>query len=355
MAEPIPFYIGTYTSGESEGIYRSVLHLDTGQCEEATLVAESTNPSFLAVHPDKKHVYAVNEVTLYEGEATGSVSAFAIQEDGQLQWLNSEAARGTAPCHLTIDVTGRHLLVANYGSGSVASLPIGEGGRLHPAVSAVQHRGASVNPRRQQSPHAHSVNLDSSNRFAYVADLGLDKVLVYAFNAATGRLSETPVSAGILAPGAGPRHVALFHQRLYVINELDSTITLFTFEPETATLTPQQTLPTLPPAYRGNSHTAEVRISTDGRFVYGSNRGHDSIAVFNASGPQGQLTLQEIEPTQGKTPRNFAIDPTGSFLLAENQSSNTITVFRIDPDSGELHPTGHQLKVPSPVCVRFLH
>lgn len=354
MAQSIPFYIGTYTGGESEGIYHSTLDLESGKCSPATLAAKTANPSFLAIHPDKKHVYAVNEVSEYEGQATGSVSAFEIQSEGKLKFLNDQSSHGTAPCHLSIDATGNYVLVANYGAGSVASLPIVEEGKLGDAASTVQHEGASVNRNRQQAPHAHSINLHPENKHAFAADLGLDKVLVYAFDTNTGSLGEKAIAAGVLKPGAGPRHSAVRGDRLYVINELDSTITLFQFSSDDGSLTPIQTISTLPPGYRGRSHTAEIQVSPDGRHVYGSNRGHDSIAVFRVSEPRGELTLIEIEPTQGKTPRNFALDPSGAFLLAENQNSDTITVFRIDGKTGELHPTAHELSVPNPVCVRFL-
>ena len=354
MADTIPFYIGTYTGGESQGIYRSTLDLATGKCSEATLAAETVNPSFLAIHPEKKYLYAVNEVGNFRGEATGSVSAFEIQAGGQLKHLNTTSAHGTAPCHLVVDATGKHVLVANYGTGSITSLPIRDDGTLGDAGSKIKHTGASVDRSRQQAPHAHSINLAPNNRHAFVADLGLDKVLVYDFDPATGSLGQGEIAAGLVNPGAGPRHAALYRERLYVINELDSTITLFQYDPSDGTLSPAQTVSTLPPGYRQRSHTAEVRASSDGRFVYGSNRGHDSIAVFQASDPKGELTLVEIEPTQGKSPRNFALDPSGAFLLAENRNSSTITIFRVDVRTGELHPTKHQLRVPRPVCIRFL-
>lgn len=349
----IPFYIGTYTGGDSEGIYRSTLDLETGACAPVTLAAKSDNPSFLAIHPSKALLYAANETGRYQGEPTGSVSAFAIQENGSLKHLNDQASKGTAPCHLVVDATGKHVLVANYGAGSIASLPISDDGSLGEATSTIQHVGASVNRSRQESPHAHSINLDADNRHVFVADLGLDKVLVYAFDATSGSLGRDAIAAGILKPGAGPRHLVVQGDRLYVINELDSTITLFHYDSSTGNLSPRQTISTLPAGYGERSHTAEVRISSDGRHVYGSNRGHDSIAVFSASDPDGELELSEIEPTQGRTPRNFELDPTGQFLLAENQNSHTINIFRIDKSTGELDPTGHQLSVPNPVCIRF--
>ncbi len=347
MADSIPFYIGTYTHGASKGIYRSALDLETGMCAKATLAVETDHPSFLAIHPHKEYLYAVNET------GAGSVSAFARQADGSLTHLNTQASHGGAPCHLVIDATGNHVLVANYSGGSITSLPIQKDGLLGEATATVQHTGASVNPRRQQEPHAHSINLTVDNRYALVADLGLDKVLSYPFDAEKGTFGPSP-HIGLTAPGAGPRHVAIHGRRVYAINELLNTIDLFHLEPSDGNLTPMQSISTLPPSYHGRSHTAEVVLSSDGQFVYGSNRGHDSIAVFRVTDGDGQLDLVEIVPTQGKSPRNFVIDPSGQFLLAENQGSDTVTVFRRDAKTGTLVALKDQLKVANPVCIRFL-
>lgn len=353
MADTQTFYIGTYTNGGSQGIYRSTLDLETGQCSKPILAAKTENPSFLAIHSEGKHLYAVNEIGKYKGKLSGSVSAFAIEQNGDLRFLNAQPSLGAAPCHLVLDGTGKHVLVANYSGGNVASLPLKKG-KLGEASSMVQHTGASVNKSRQEQPHAHSINVSPDNKRAFVADLGLDKVLIYDFDANTGQLGKQAVTAGLLAPGAGPRHVAIHGDHLYVINEIHSTLTLLRYAQDEGTLTRIQTLSTLPGSFHGTSHTADVQLSPDRRFVYGSNRGHDSIAVFKIVDSSGALALVEIEPTQGKSPRNFAIDPSGKFLLAENQGSNTIVVFRIDPQTGALDPLEHQLRVPSPVCVKFL-
>jgi 6-phosphogluconolactonase len=247
------------------------------------------------------------------------------------------------------------VLVANYGGGSVASLPIAADGRVGRAVSTIQHAGSSVNKQRQEGPHAHSINLDAANRFAFAADLGLDQVLVYKFDTATGKLAGNNPAAANVTPGAGPRHFA-FHpggKFAYVINEIANTVTAFGYDASRGVLTPVQEISTLPKDFQGTSYTAEVVVHPTGKFVYGSNRGHDSIAIFSVDPQSGKLTAAGHQPTEGKTPRNFAIDPTGTWLFAENQDSGTIAVFRIDPQTGGLKPTGQKLSVPTPVCVRM--
>ncbi len=353
MAAPqsLRFYIGTYTGGESKGIYLASLDLESGKLREAKLAAETDNPSFLALSPSGKHLYAVNET------GSGELSSFKIEpEDGKLTFLNQRPTKGGAPCHLVVDQTGKSVLVANYSGGSVASFPIVENGHLGPAKSFIQHQGASVNRRRQQAPHAHSINLDPANQRAFVADLGLDKVLVYDFDAGKGTLSKKPVHEAVVSPGSGPRHFA-FHPSgkfAYVINELGNTVTAFTYDLESGELNTLQDISTLPKGFEGTSHTAEVVVSPNGKFLYGSNRGHDSIAVFKIDHDTGKLTWVEAEPTGGKTPRNFVVDPTGRYLLTENQNTHTIVSFEIDQASGALKPTGHRIDVPRPVCIRFL-
>jgi 6-phosphogluconolactonase len=255
-----------------------------------------------------------------------------------------------------VDKTGKTVLVANYGGGSVAALPIAADGRLGKATAAIQHKGSSVNQQRQSAPHAHSINIDSSNRFAVAADLGLDKLLIYRLDAAKGTLTPNDPPFASVAPGSGPRHFA-FHPNgkfAYVINEMLCTVTAFSFDEKTGSLRELQTITTLPHEVRSGYSTAEIVAHPSGKFLYGSNRGHDSIALFAVDTETGKLTALGHEPTGGKTPRNFAIDPTGTFLLAENQESDTIVVFRIDQASGKLKPTGHVANVPTPVCVRFL-
>jgi 6-phosphogluconolactonase len=350
-------YLGTYTRGASKGIYLARLNTATGALSAPELAAETSSPSFLALHPGGRFLYAANEVATFAGEKSGSVSAFAIDPaTRKLTLLNQQSSRGAGPCHLTVDQAGRHVLVANYSGGTVAVLPLGTDGRLASASAEIQHTGSSVNERRQKEPHAHSINLDSANRFAFAADLGADKIFSYRFDGRTGALTPNDPAHVALAPGSGPRHFAFRPDGrfAYVINELLSTITTFHYEADRGALTEVQTVPTLPADFTGNSTTAEVVVHPGGKFVYGSNRGHDSITVFAADAQTGKLTLVEHESTQGKTPRNFAIAPGGQFLLAANQGSDTVVVFRIDTATGALNPTGHTITVPSPVCIRFL-
>jgi 6-phosphogluconolactonase len=349
-------YVGTYTK-TSKGIYAWRLNTATGQLQPLGLAAETVNPTFLAVHPSRRFLYAVSEISSFQGQKSGAVSAFAIDpKTGKLSFLNQAPSRGAGPCHLTVDSRGRNLLVANYGSGSVAVLPISDDGRLREATDFVQHHGKSVDPKRQQGPHAHSVNLSPDNRFAMVADLGLDQVLVYRFNPAYSTLAANEPPFAKVNPGAGPRHFA-FHPSgkfAYVINELQSTVTAFTWAADTGTLSEIQTISALPKDFSGESYSAEVQVHPNGRFLYGSNRGHDSIAVLAIDEAQGTLTPVEHIPTQGKWPRHFGIDPSGTLLLAANQNSDNITVFRIDPKTGRLQAAGQSLEVGSPVCVKFV-
>ncbi len=318
-------YIGTYTGEKSKGIYVSRLDLSAGTLSAPVLAAESANPSFLAVHPTRDLLYAVNEIGNYEGKPSGSVSAFAInRETGALTALNRQPSVGSGPAHLIVDHGGRNVLVANYGGGSVAVLPIGPDGALKPASAFIQHTGSSVNPDRQKAPHAHSVNVDASDRFAYVADLGLDKVMIYRLDAAKGTLVANDPPFASTQPGAGPRHLALqpSGRFAYVINEMLNSITAFARDHERGGLTAMQTISTLPPDQKPlpNYSTAEVLVHPSGKFLYGSNRGHDSIAVFTIDKTSWRLTFVETQPTQGSTPRGFGIDPTGAFLLAGNQT-----------------------------------
>jgi len=349
-------YFGTYTRGDSQGIYVSEVDLGCGSLQPAELAAEMTNPSFLALHPNGRYLYAVGEVSGFGGKRAGAVAGFSIdRSSGKLTLLGAASSGGTGPCHLAVDATGANVLVANYGGGSVACLPLGEDGRPGRATSFIQHQGSSVNRRRQQGPHAHCVNLTADNRFALVADLGLDKVLIYRLDAAKGELAaNTPPSFGT-SPGAGPRHLALHPSAryVYVVDELDSTVTACRFDARDGVLTLLQTISTLPQGFEGNNTTAEIHVHPSGQFVYASNRGHDSVAIYAVDGDSGRLSCVGHEPTQGKTPRNFSIDPTGTYLLAANQDTDNVVVFRIDRQSGQLRTTGHSLKVPSPVCVAF--
>jgi 6-phosphogluconolactonase len=356
-ADVLRVYVGTYTRGGSKGIYAVELDVATGSLSAPEPAAEVANPSFLAAHPSGRLLYAVGELSSSAGGPNGAVSAFGVDpRAGTLTPLNQQPSGGAGPCHLTVDRDGRHVLVANYGSGSVGVLPIGRDGRLAEPSCVVQHVGSGPNPRRQAGPHAHSVNLDPAGRFAFVADLGLDKVMIYRFNAADGTLTANDPPAATVAPGAGPRHLAFdpAGQFAYVINEMAATVTAFAFDASRGALREVQTVSTLPPDFTGENSTAEVAVHPSGRFCYGSNRGHDSLALFAIDGPTGRLTGLGQTPTRGREPRHFAIDPTGTWLLAANQNSDSLVVFGIDPQSGLLQPTDSPATVPCPVCVRFM-
>jgi 6-phosphogluconolactonase len=350
-------FVGTYNGAKSKGIYRLELDATTGKLSEPELAVECVDPSFLAMHPSGRFLYAVSEIGELGGKKTGGVRAFALERvAGKLTALNEQPSKGSGPCHIVVDRQGRNALVANYGGGSAACLPIGPDGKLGEATGFVQHSGGSVNPDRQKEPHAHSINLDPNNRFAFVADLGLDQVLIYRFDPTHGTLKPNDPPHVAVEPGAGPRHFA-FHPSgkfAYVINELGNTITAMSYDPEGGVLKKVQTVSTLPKDFTGKSYTAEVVVHPTGRFVYGSNRGHNSIAIFKADPQTGKLTPAGHQAEGIKTPRNFNIDPTGRYLLVANQDADSIVIFTIDPERGDLKPTGQTVKVPMPVCIKFL-
>jgi 6-phosphogluconolactonase len=350
-------FVGTYTDGKSKGIYRMELDSATGTLTEPTLAAAASNPSFLAIHPSGKYLYAVNEGPGPAGGKGGGVTAFALDaKTGELTKLNQESTIGDGPCHLVVDATGKNVLVANYGGGSVAVLPIGPDGKLGPASDFIQHKGEVFDPERQGAPHAHSINLDKANRYAVVADLGLDRVFVYNFDPVHGKLTPNDPPSTKLKDRSGPRHFA-FHpdgKHAYVINEIDCTVTAFDYDADHGTLTAVQSIPTMPVAVEPQHSTAEVVVHPSGKFLYGSNRGHDSLAVYSIEPATGHLTLVEFRPTRGKTPRNFAVDPTGSYVLAENMGSDNIVVFKVDPATGALAPTGQTIEIPAACCVKFV-
>jgi len=354
FAESLPVYFGTYTRAEnsSKGIYRSVLNLETGKLSDPVLAAEAQNPSFIEIHPNGKFLYSVSE-----GGEAGSVSAYTIEADtGSLTLLNKQPSGGAGPCHVSIDHMGKNLLVANYGSGSASVIPIKTNGRLGKPTGFVQHAGSSVNSRRQKGPHAHSINVSSDNCFAFVADLGIDKIMIYKLDIEKGTIVANSPPFVKVKPGAGPRHFA-FHPNgkyAYVINELDCTVTAFAYESVSGALKEIQTITTLPNGFNGSSTCAEIRVHPSGKFLYGSNRGHDSIVVYRVDLTDGKLTYVEHETADIKTPRNFNIDPTGKFCLVANQGKDSVVVFRIKKETGALEPTGNKVSVAKPVCVRFL-
>ncbi len=355
-------YVGTYTrslphvDAKSEGIYLISMDPATGALSHVSKTIGVDNPSFVTLHPNGRYLYAVNEVGDFAGRDSGGVSAFAIDaESGALTFLNQEPTDGAAPCHLTVDATGRYVLCANYTGGSVSMHPINPDGSLGQMSDFVQHVGHSVNPQRQQEPHAHSFTIDKSNRYAYACDLGKDQVVIYQLDLENGKLAANEPPYAETHKGAGPRHFD-FHPSgtiAYAINELDSTITVFRYTDVTGALDPIQSIATLPEGFDGRSHCADIHVHPTGKFVYGSNRGHDSIAIFTADETTGELAAVGHEATGGKVPRNFAIDPSGNFLLAANQNSDNVVVFRIDRATGQLTPTGHELTVPTPVCLKF--
>jgi 6-phosphogluconolactonase len=348
-------YVGTYTeppSGRAEGIY--VLRFDTGSgsLTPVRTVTGVPNPSFLALGADRQHLYAVNELT------EGGVSAFARDpRTGELRALNRQLSHGADPCYVGLDTSGRFVLVANYSGGTVSALPIAAGGTLDPASSVIRHEGSSVDPTRQTRPHAHMIGSTPDGRYVLATDLGADRIVVYQLDTATGRLvpnaSGPPFAAA--EPGAGPRHFAFAPngRTVYVINELASTLTVYAYDGERGELRSRQTVSSLPVGFAGENSCAHVVVSPDGRFVYGSNRGHDSIAIWATDETSGEVTPAGHESTRGKTPRGFALDPTGAWLLAANQDSDTIVTFRRDPGSGNLTATGQVTEIPSPVAVLF--
>lgn len=342
-------YLGTYTRSTSKGIY--AVHLDgrTGELSQPVLVAETANPSFLALSPDRSHLYAVSE------SSTMAVPFATDLSTGALTPLQAQDAGGKAPCHLVVDRTERTLVLAHYHSGIVAALPIAADGTLGQPGSVIQHQGHSVNPSRQEGPHVHSVTLSPDNRFVIVCDLGLDRVFTYALDPAAAKLTPGSVPFVATAPGAGPRHAAFSAdgRHVFVINEMGNTLVSYRYDTATGALTPIDTQPTLPADFTGASSTAEVRVHPNGRFVYGSNRGHDSIAIFAFDPATGRLTPRGQVPTGGRNPRNFALSPDGAWLVAANQNSDTLTVFKVDPATGALTPTTGKASVPMPVCVLF--
>ncbi|MFM2123677.1 MAG: 6-phosphogluconolactonase [Acidobacteriota bacterium] len=350
-------YIGTYTQGFARGIYSLRYDGKSGGLTPLAVIP-SVSPSFLAVSPNRRVLVAVNESRRYNGILnSGSVSSFSIDPaTGDLAPISVVPSRGADPAHLSFDRTGKWLFVANNGGGSIAVFPVAGDGTLSDAAHVVEHQGASnANPVRQEAPHVHSVDISPDNRFLYVADLGKDEIAVYDFDAASGRL--TPHTQAALKPGSGPRHIAFSRDRryLYVVSELSATVTTFRHDAATGSLEELQTISTLPMGYRGDKSAAEIAVDPSGRFLFASNRFHNSIAAFSIDAEQGRLSLIGIVATQGRTPRHFAIDSEGAHLIVANQDTDTLTVFNIDPDSGALTLASEPLGVPRPVCVLLVN
>ncbi len=351
-------YIGTYTRGDStsKGVYFSEFDTDTGKLSKPSLAAELDNPSFLAVHPQQQWIYAVNEISEGAGRGRGAVTALRINADGTLTKINHQPTDGGAPCHCNVDATGTNLLIANYGGGNVSVYPIAKDGSLQPMSCNIQHEGSSSDNDRQKAPHAHSINLSSDNKFAYAADLGIDKIMIYQFNPETHMLSAATPPAALVTPGGGPRHFSIHPsgQFAYTNNEMTLVVTAFQRNKEDGGLTSIQEISTIPKGYEGRKSTAECLVHPTGKFLYVSNRGHETITVFTIDQETGLLTYVENEPTGGNEPRNFFVDPTGKWLLAENQNSDSVFVFSIDQKTGELTKTGDSITVGKPVCIRMV-
>lgn len=354
--EPILFGTGKVLQGKGEGIYVYKMDSLSGELKLSYIASAGPNPSYLTFDSSKRFLYVVNELKEYQGAQTGAVSAFLVDQDtGKLKFINRQPTHGTDPCQLIVDKTGRFVFVANFMSGSVCVLPIQADGSLGEATDVIQHQGSSVDPNRQKGPHAHGVTLDTTGQFAFVPDLGLDKLMIYKFDSVRGKLIPNDDPWVELTPGAGPRQF-VFHpneKHAYLINELDSTVIAFQYDGEQGSLKSIQTISTLPEMFDGESTCAELQISPNGKFLYASNRGHNSIAIYTINQINGTLAVVGYESTQGETPRHFIIDPEGEFLLVANQDSDNLITLKIDAASGKLNVYNDPISVPTPVCVKF--
>lgn len=348
-------FVGTYTVRGSKGIYAYKFDPTTGHLNSIGLAAETPQPSFVVASRDGKFLYAANEMGDFGRQKSGAVSAFVIDADGKLKLLNQLPSRGADPAHITLDRTGKYLIAANYTGGNLIVFPIQQNGALGQASDFVQHKGSSVNRDRQESPHPHEAVMSPDNRFVLVPDLGLDEVIIYPFDSAKGKLG-TPHSAKV-APGSGPRHLAFSKDQrfVYLLTEMKSEVVVYSYDKGSGSLKELQTISSLPADFKGENTGAEIEVHPSGRFLYASNRGeNNSIAVFSIDTKSGKLKLEQVEPTQGKTPRHFAIDPSGKWLLAENQDSDNIVIFKIDEKSGHLAAIGQQVQISSPTCIEFV-
>ncbi len=347
-------YIGTYTGGASKGIYLYRMNQESGELKYVNVTEGIENPSYLAIDGTGSYLYAVKELTEFEGKKSGAVSAYKIDKKNlELEFLNQVATEGGAPCHLTIDANNNYLFVANYVGGNACSIKLNDDGSLGKITGIVQHEGSGPDKSRQKAPHAHSVNLDKNNHL-YVADLGIDKIMIYNLSE-SGELTNNDPAFAEVTPGAGPRHFT-FHPKgnfAYVISELGNTVTAYNHNHKTGALSAIGTYSTLPENFEGESYCADIHIHPNGKFLYGSNRGHNSIAIFNINEITGELTLSGNENTKGSWPRNFTIDPTGKFLIVANQKSDDVFVFKIDSNTGLLEYTEISTHIPSPVCLVF--
>jgi 6-phosphogluconolactonase len=357
MSDSELLYVGSYTDdAHREGIHVVRMDSRSGELRLMRSMNAGPNPSFLCIHPQGRALYAVNEIAEHDGQHTGTVRAFAIADDGgSLTSINVQSSGGRGPCYVSVDRSGRAVLVANYDSGSVALLPIDAAGALGAATSVAQQSGHGPNTERQEAPHAHCIVAHPANHYALAADLGADRVFVYELNAAAGSLRHHEAGDAAMRAGAGPRHIA-FHPLLplvFVVSELDSTVTTLQFDAEHGVLSPIGSISTVPANWNGTSYAADIHVAPLGNALYVSNRGHNSIAVFSIAASTGMLRLEQSVSTEGDWPRNFSVDPTGRWLLAANQKSGSIVVFARDQATGRLSPGRRRLELPSPVCLRF--
>ncbi len=356
LADDPVLFVSAFASGDEGAIHAYRFDSDTGRLNLLQRTTDIEHPFFLAVSPAGQFLYAIDSEKFGDDEDE-FVAAYSIERSsGRLKRLNRQSARGRTSCYLDVDSSGRTVVVANYSSGDVAALPVREDGSLGEASSFIRHSGSSVEPKRQNGPYAHCIEISPDSRFALAADLGIDKVLIYRLDAATGGLTANDAQASAaVAPGSGPRHLT-FHpngKRVYVINELKNTVTFFDYGAESGTLSRRQTISTLPADYTGTSYCADLKVTPDGRFLYGTNRGHDSIAIYRI-GDDGTLTLVKIEPSLGKGPQNLLITPDGRWLLCANMPGNNVAVFRINTDSGRLTSQGEPTSITMPSCIRWL-
>ena len=353
--QPLVF-VSSFAGGEDGAIQAFHLDPETGVLEATTRTGDIGNPFFMALSSDQKFLYAVH-AEKFGGDENEEVAAYAIEAgEGKLRLLNRQPSHGTATCYLDVDDSGKTLVLANYSSGNVASLPIAGDGSLEKAASIVQHEGSSANPKRQKGPNAHSIVVSPDNRFVYAADLGIDKILCYRLDAEAGKISGNAEHPHVdLAPGSGPRHLT-FHpdgKHLYAINELLNTITVYSYSADTGALAELQTISTLPDGFDGVTHTADLKITPDGNYLFGTNRGHDSIAAYRIGGDR-KLTLIDIVPSLGKGPQNLAIAADGKWLLCANLPASNVVVFAIDSETGNLKAAGDPIEITKPACIMLV-
>lgn len=355
-SEDFYLYVGAYSQGDEEGIYVFKFDAEQGDLKYLSTAKGVVNPSYLAIHPKSNLLIAVNEIEDYNGKETGSVSSFAINPDGSLNQLSIVESGGGAPCYVSIDKSANWALTSNYSGGNIAIFPIEIDGKLKPYTDLKQHEGSGPQKDRQDKAYAHSVALDPKENFALAVDLGMDKVISYRLDKKTGKLENIEASNLTLAAGAGPRHLA-FHPNkklAFIISELNSTITSCTYDAKSGKLTKVMVVNALPEGFDGESYCADIHVSPDGKFLYGSNRGHNSIVIFKIDKKTGELAYVDHHSVNGKWPRNFVIDPTGKFLLVANQHTDNIVVFKIDTETGKLRTNGVEVKVTKPVCLKIL-